>query len=106
VYYGTGPIPPDTTRLRCTCPPHSIYNTSQSDYTKCGGRRLLVVPPTKVGEKCLTSIFMYTCPTLFQRNKGSFIFIFYHMYFIGYIQGYPKSRIKQLVELLPILVEK
>ncbi len=41
-----------------------------------------------------------------KQGKGSFVFLFYHMYFTHYKQRYPKSRIRQLVGLLTILVEK
>jgi hypothetical protein len=41
-----------------------------------------------------------------QEDKGSFVFLFYHMYFTHYKQRYPKSKVRQLIGLLQILVEK
>jgi len=76
MYNGTQPIPP----MQDACIAPSIYNSWQSDRTKCGGRSLLA--------DVNRAIFI---PKK-QDDKGSSVLLFYHMYFTCDTQSLQNSE--------------
>ncbi len=53
-----GLIPPTPRSPQCTCPASFIYNTMDSNCTKCGGRRVVAVLPRKASVRCPNSVLM------------------------------------------------